>query len=58
MLLDMEGLKFRPLNGRDTQLETNIQDPDLDGWKDMYMTDAGLEFRQVERHGLIYGITG
>jgi len=58
VLLDMECLKYRPLNGRDTQLETNIQDPDLDGWKDMYMTDAGLEFRQVERHGLIYGITG
>lgn len=58
VLLDMDCLKYRPLNGRDTKLETNIEPPDLDGWKDMYMTDAGLEFRQVEKHGVIYGITG
>ena len=53
IVLDMEELKYRPLRGRDTVLKTNLQLPDEDGTKDMYITEAGLELRMQSKHGLI-----
>lgn len=53
IVLDMEELKYRPLANRDTRLMTDIQLPDEDGTKDMYITEAGLEFRMPSKHGLI-----
>lgn len=50
--LDMENLSYRPLTDRDTKLKTNIQLPDEDGIRDMYITEAGLELKLPETHGM------
>jgi hypothetical protein len=56
-VLDMECFKYRYMNNRDTQLQTNIQAPDADGEVDQYLTECGLERSQAPRHGVIKGIT-
>lgn len=50
--LDLEELAYRPLTGRDTKLKTNIQLPDEDGRRDMYITEAGLELKHPSKHGI------
>lgn len=50
--LDLAELAYRPLNGRDTALKTNIQNNDEDGVRDEYITEAGLELRQPKKHGM------
>lgn len=57
-VIDLKNIKYRPLNGRDTSLKTNIQDNDADGRRDEYLTEAGLEVRLPKTHGLITGVTG
>lgn len=57
VVIDPEGVKYRPLNGRDTKLETNIQNNDEDQRKDQYITEAGLEVRNAEKHAVITGVT-
>jgi hypothetical protein len=52
IVLDMEELSYRPLEDSDTKLKTNIQNNDEDGERDEYLTEAGLELRQVKKHGL------
>lgn len=56
-ILDMEELAYRPLPGRDTKLMTNIQDNDEDGRRDQYITEAGLELKQIAKHGMYSLIT-
>ncbi|MDK2821848.1 MAG: hypothetical protein PWP31_1813 [Clostridia bacterium] len=56
--LDMKNIKYRPLNGRDTKLKTNIQANDEDGRRDEYITEAGLEVRLPKTHGVLTGVTG
>lgn len=56
-LLDMECFKYRYMNNRDTQLQTNIQAPDADGEVDQYLTEAGLQRSQAPRHGLLKGVS-
>jgi hypothetical protein len=51
--VDLEELSYRPLNGRDTKLQTNIQNNDEDGRKDQYLTEAGLQAKQAKKHGLL-----
>ena len=58
VVLDVEEIKYRPLKGRDTKLETNLQDNDEDGIKEQYITECGLEFRNPKKHASIYGVTG
>lgn len=55
-VLDVENIKYRPLNGRDTKLKTNIQANDQDQRTDEYLTEAGLEVRQPKTHCLITGV--
>jgi hypothetical protein len=55
-LLDMECFRYRFMNNRDTQLQTNIQAPDADGEVDQYITEAGLERKQAPRHALLKGV--
>lgn len=43
---------------QDTILKTNIQDPDADGWKDEYLTECGLQFKQPSRHAILSGVQG
>ena len=48
--VDMKNIQYRPLKGRDTTLKTNIQNNDEDGWRDEYLTEAGLQVRLPETH--------
>lgn len=57
-LLDMESFRYRYMEGRDTQLQTNIQANDVDGEVDQYITECGLERKQAPRHALLKGVTG
>lgn len=52
--VDMKYIKYRPLEGRDTKLKINIQNPDEDGWRDEYLTEAGLEVRLPETHAYMH----
>ena len=56
-LIDLKNVAYRPLVGngknRDTHIMTNVQANDVDGRKDMIMTEAGLEISLPETHGII-----
>jgi len=51
--LEMKNIVYRPLQGRDTKLKTNIQDNDADGWKDEYFTESGLQVRLEKTHAVL-----
>ncbi|TYO95132.1 SU10 major capsid protein [Desulfallas thermosapovorans] len=55
-VIDMKYVSFRAL--RDTKLRRNIQAPDVDGFLDEYLTEAGLEFRVEKAHMTIKNATG
>lgn len=57
-LLDMDYVYYCPLSGRDTKLETNIQNNDEDGFKDQYLTEAGIKIQLPKAHALLTGVTG
>ncbi len=56
VVLDLSTVKHCPLNGRDTNLETNIQDNDADEEVDQYKTEAGLQRVNFEKNALIKGV--
>ena len=55
--VDMANVKYRPLSGngvsRDTHIVTNVQNNNVDGRKDMVMTEAGLEISLPETHAVM-----
>jgi len=51
----LELLSFRYI--QDTILKTNIQENNVDGIRDMYLTEAGLQVEQAQRHALIKDVT-
>ena len=55
--VDMKNVSYRPLAGngisRDTFIETNIQNNDIDGRKDQIITEAGLEIQLPETHAIL-----
>ena len=55
--IDMANVAYRPLAGngisRDTFIETNVQDNDVDGRKDQIITEAGLEISLPETHAIL-----
>ena len=57
VMIDMKNVAYRPLVGngknRDTHIMTNVQANDIDGRKDMILTEAGLEISLPETHGII-----
>jgi hypothetical protein len=57
LILDPENIKYRPLEGSDTSLRTNIQNNDADGRIDEYLTEGGLEVRNKETHAVLTGVT-
>ena len=57
IVIDPENVKYRPLQGRDTKLETNIQANDENQRKDQYITEAGLEVRLPKTHAVLTGVT-
>mgnify|MGYP003148625812 FL=1 len=50
IILDVQNLKFRPLNDSDTTLLKNRQSNGQDRRKDEWLTEAGLECRFPESH--------
>jgi len=57
VLIDLKNLAYRPLVGngvsRDTQIMTNVQANNVDGRKDMILTEAGLEISLPETHTVL-----
>ena len=57
VMIDLKNVAYRPLVGnginRDTQIKTNVQENDIDGRKDMILTESGLEISVPEVHGVI-----
>ena len=53
IILDFPYLKYRYLDGRDTQLLRDRQAPDLDAKKHEYLTECGLELTQDKVHTYI-----
>ena len=55
--VDLGNVSYRPLVGngvsRDTFIETNIQDPGVDGRQDQIITEAGLEISLPETHAIL-----
>tara|TARA_R100000781_G_scaffold66366_1_gene41685 strand:+ start:392 stop:1720 length:1329 start_codon:yes stop_codon:yes gene_type:complete len=55
--VDMANVAYRPLKGngvsRDTHIITNVQNNNVDGRKDMVMTEAGLEVSLPETHAVL-----
>lgn len=54
-LIDPDGVWYRPF--RSTTLETNIQQPGEDAFKDQYLTEAGFSFAMERCFGKITGVT-
>lgn len=50
LLLDVQNLRYRPLNDSDTVLLKNRQANDADRRKDEWLTECGLELRFPESH--------
>ena len=57
VLANMNHLAYRPLVGngenRDTFVTTNVQGNDIDGRKDMILTEAGLQIDMPEKHAIL-----
>ncbi len=57
IVVDLNNVAYRPLAGngesRDTQIITNIQNNDVDGRRDMILTEAGLEIQLPETHTVL-----
>ena len=55
--IDMKNVAYRPLVGngisRDTYIETNVQANDVDGRRDMILTESGLEISLPETHAIL-----
>lgn len=49
------GITYRPLTGRDTKLEKDIQENDADYIKDQWLTEAGFEFHHERTFAYIGG---
>lgn len=54
-VIDMKYVEYKPL--RDTKLRRNIQDNDVDGFLDEYLTEFGLKFQMEKAHMMIKNAT-
>ena len=54
-VVDMSGIKIGQL--QPTVLQTDIQDPDEDGYKDQYLSEQTYFVMNEEAHGIIKGVT-
>ena len=57
VMVDMKNVNYRPLAGnginRDTHIITNVQNNNVDGRKDIILTEAGLEIQLPETHCIL-----
>jgi len=55
--VDLSNVAYRPLVGngvsRDTFIETNVQNPGIDGRQDQIITEGGLEISLPETHAIL-----
>ncbi len=51
--VDLKNVSYKYMNGRDTNLELNVQNPGDDITKDQYLTEAGLEVRLDKTHAIL-----
>lgn len=58
MFLDVQYLKYRYVEGRDTDILTDRQPNDADYRKDEWLSECGLELRFPEAHMYMEGVTG
>jgi hypothetical protein len=62
VVVDLNNVAYRPLsaNGesRDTHIKQNIQNNDVDGRKDLILTEAGLEISLPETHAVLHFTDG
>lgn len=56
--LELEDIIYRYLQGRDVQMETDIQHPGDDSYKDQYICEVGLELHNEKKHAVLTGVTG
>ena len=54
----LEEIVYRYLQNRDISLETDIQLPGDDSYKDQYICEVGCEFHLEKAHGKLTGVTG
>ena len=47
-VIDPAGIRYRPLSGRDTKFQDNIQANDADETKGQWLTEAGVEFHHLK----------
>ena len=47
-IIDPSGIRYRPLSGRDTKFQDNIQANDADETKGQWITEAGVEFNHLK----------
>src|SRR6266481_6560860 len=57
LFLDIQNLRYRYVQGRDTELLKNRQPNDADYRKDEWLTEAGLECRFPESHMYLQNVT-
>ena len=53
IILDMDALGYRYMNGRDTTLKRDVQANDVDASEHFYITECGLELLQAKPHAII-----
>lgn len=53
IVLDLPYVKYRYMDGRDTNLRRDVQSPDSDGTEHYYLTECGLELLQGRPHTVI-----
>ena len=56
--IELEDCVYRYLQNRDVQMETDIQAPGDDSYKDQYICEVGMEFHNEKKHGCLTGVTG
>lgn len=56
--IELEDCVYRYLQNRDVQLETDIQAPGDDSYKDQYICEVGCEFHNEKKHAALTGVTG
>jgi hypothetical protein len=54
--IDLSQYGYRFLQGRDTMLRTNVQSPGVDGRKDEYLTEFGIQRGQEKSSGRLKGV--
>jgi len=55
--VELEDVIYRYLQNRDVQMETEIQHPGDDYYKDQYICEVSMEFHNEQKHGVLTGVT-